>query len=346
MKDKDDQLEVTNQQHLDSSTQIIKQSEPTNDLTGEILNQSTEKTLPGTRVSAKVLTQDTRPIKLRTDKTATTSHQNASEFQVNQTYLHAAEVTHVGNIRTRNEDSTNVFTAVSSGQEPMVPFGFYLVADGMGGHYAGHEASRYVARFLTRKVIERIYLPLLRNSIDSNGSPPEPIRDVMLDAVQQANRHIFNPLPEKVGGTTLTAALILGRRLYITHVGDSRAYLSTDGKLKQVTDDHSYVHRLLETGQITEAEAASHPQRNMLYRAVGQGDDLEIDTFTRTLPQKGLIMLCSDGLWGLVAQDLLADVLEGDLLLESKAEELVGLALEAGGYDNISVVLVEFCFGD
>ena len=166
----------------------------------------------------------------------------------------------------------------------------------------------------------------------------------MLDAVQYANRHIYNPKPEKGGGTTLTAALVFGRRLYLTHVGDSRAYLMVDNELKIVTDDHSFVHRLQVSGQITEEEAAVHPQRNMLYRAVGQGGNLEVDTFTSTLPENGMLMLCSDGLWGLIPDDVIAHVLGQQLPLETLTEQLVSLGLKAGGHDNISTVIVEFNF--
>jgi len=214
----------------------------------------------------------------------------------------------------------------------------------MGGHHAGHEASKSVSRLVAQQVLERIYLPLLKNSSEDNGQPPEPVSEVILDAVQAANQHIHSPDPGKDSGTTLTAALVFGRRLYIAHVGDSRAYLLADGEMKQVTVDHSYVRRLIDAGQITEEEAAVHPQRNMLYRAVGQGGDLDIDTFTQSLPLSGKLFICSDGLWGLIPNPVISDVLQQDISLNEMAETLVQLALEAGGHDNITGVLVEFGF--
>jgi serine/threonine protein phosphatase PrpC len=260
----------------------------------------------------------------------------------NEPLLKATHQCNVGRIRSRNEDSTFIFTAEGGGQEPLPPFGLYIVADGMGGHHAGHEASRNVSRLVARYVMERIYLPLINASIGSSSDHQEPINDVMLDAVQAANKRIHNDEPEKDSGTTLTAALIIGRRLYVAHVGDSRAYLLVDGELKQVTKDHSYIQRLQDTGQISEEEAAIHPQRNVLYRAVGQGDELEIDAFTQTLPQRGQLIICSDGLWGLVPNDRILEVLEQELSLEDKSSRLVDIALAAGGHDNVSVVLAEF----
>lgn len=256
--------------------------------------------------------------------------------------LQAAQFCHIGNIRNRNEDSTYIFTAEADGQEPLIPFGLYIVADGMGGHHAGHEASRDVSRLVAHHVLERIYLPLLKKSISNMSASQEPIREVMLDAVQLANKHINNGKPGLESGTTLTAALVFGRRLYIAHIGDSRAYVLTDGQLKQITTDHSIVRRLQDAGQLTAEEAAVHPQRNMLYKAVGQGGELDIDTFTQTLPKDGFLFLCSDGLWGLVPDSQIKDVIQRDQSLQSKTKELINKALIAGGHDNISAVLVAY----
>ena len=166
----------------------------------------------------------------------------------------------------------------------------------------------------------------------------------MLDAIQIANQQIHNPEPELESGTTVTAILVSGRRIYITHIGDSRAYLMSDGQLKQLTTDHSYVRRLIDAGQLTEEEAIVHPQRNMLYKAVGQGGTLDIDTFTQTLPKNGTLIICSDGLWGLVSDPSITNVVQKEDSLWDRANELVDLALEAGGHDNISTILVSFSF--
>jgi protein phosphatase len=256
--------------------------------------------------------------------------------------VQAVQRCNIGFVRMRNEDSSFMFTAETGGQEPLMPFGLYIVADGMGGHYAGHEASKNVSRLVAKHVMQRIYLPLLQNTGSSTGSQ-EPIQEVILDAIQSANTSIHSPDPEKDSGTTLTAALVFGRRLYIAHVGDSRAYIFENEQLRLVTTDHSYVRRLQEAGQLTEEEAASHPHRNMLYMAVGQGGQLDIDTFTQPLPKSGKLILCSDGLWGLVTEQMVKEVLSKDnVSLSMMADELVNLALKAGGYDNITVILVDF----
>jgi protein phosphatase len=258
-------------------------------------------------------------------------------------FLRAFQRSNIGFVRTRNEDSSFIFTADTGGEEPLMPFGLYIVADGMGGHFAGHEASKSVSRTVANQVMQRIYLPMLLNTPSTGAG--EPVQDVMLDAIQTANTFIHNPDPEKDSGTTLTTALIFGRRLYVAHVGDSRAYLVDNDKLNLVTTDHSYVRRLQEAGQLTEEEAASHPHRNMLYMAVGQGGKLDVETFTQSLPKSGKLILCSDGLWGLVTEQMILDVLSKEnTTLQEMCDTLVDLALKAGGYDNITIVLVEFSF--
>lgn len=258
--------------------------------------------------------------------------------------LSAAQRCHIGNVRNRNEDSCFIFTAEFGGEEPFQPAGLYIVADGMGGHHAGHEASKNVARLVAQHILERIYVPLLRNSTTTSSGPLEPIGEVMIDAVQTANYYIHDNDPKQSSGTTLTAALILGRRLYLAHVGDSRAYLFSGDELVLLTTDHSYVRRLQEAGQLTEEEAAVHPQRNMIYKAVGQGDELDIDTFTKSLPRQGKLILCSDGLWGLVSEERLAQILSQDMPLSDMTDELVTMALKAGGHDNITAIVVNFNF--
>jgi serine/threonine protein phosphatase PrpC len=246
---------------------------------------------------------------------------------------------HVGALRSRNEDSCLTFLAETGGQEPLAPFGLFIVADGMGGHHAGHEASKTVSRALARHVLANVFTPFLE---DAASAGREPVQDVMLEAVRAANRAIFSPDPDRESGTTVTAALVLGRRLYLVHVGDSRGYLYADGKLEQLSTDHSYVQRLQEAGQLTAEEAAAHPQRNVLYRAVGQGDELEVDAFSRSLPRAGKLLLCSDGLWGLVPGPEIMAVLDSDASPQEMVDVLVEMALKAGGHDNITGVLVDF----
>ena len=166
----------------------------------------------------------------------------------------------------------------------------------------------------------------------------------MRDAVQIAHKTIYNPDPAKDGGTTLTVALLLDRELYLAHVGDSRAYWLVDGNLEAITNDHSLVQRLQDEGQLTAEEAEHYQYRNVLLRALGQEDELEIDTYKRQLPQKGKLLLCSDGLCGLVPDSRLQQIMNQSTSPHEIADQLIAAAIEAGGYDNITAVVVDFCF--
>ena len=143
-------------------------------------------------------------------------------------------------------------------------------------------------------------------------------------------------------GTTLTAALVLGQQITIAHVGDSRAYfIYPDGRVEPLTRDHSLVKRLEELGHITADEAVNYPHRNVLYRALGQGEILDPDIFTLGFAQPGYLMLCSDGLWSvLTEQDIIHAVNEASSL-QRACQNLVNAANAAGGPDNISVILVQ-----
>ncbi|HEX2980172.1 MAG TPA: protein phosphatase 2C domain-containing protein [Anaerolineaceae bacterium] len=143
------------------------------------------------------------------------------------------------------------------------------------------------------------------------------------------------------GGTTLTAALVIGEQVTLTHIGDSRAYfIYPDGRVQAITRDHSLVRRLQELGQLTEAEAAVHPQRNVLYRAIGQSEPVDADINTHLLPKPGYLLLCSDGLWNTVPESELFRVVHQAQTPTEACQRLVQLANDAGGPDNISVILV------
>ncbi len=328
--------EIDEEDTIDLS--VSGNSNPGVDISGEVV------LLDETEAEALMDSGRTLPLQpLAEDTVVNLESQRINQVLQKPPIIRAFQRCNIGFVRVRNEDSSYTFTADTGGEEPLFPFGLYIVADGMGGHFAGHEASKNVSRLVAKHVMQRIYLPILAS--DGTSGPNEPIQEVMLDAVHTANKTIHSPDPEKDSGTTLTAALIFGRRLYITHVGDSRAYLLENENLNLLTTDHSYVRRLQEAGQLTEEEAASHPHRNMLYMAVGQGENLHVETFTRSLPKSGKLLLCSDGLWGLVTEQIVKDILsQENSSLQAMADELVDLALKAGGYDNITVIIVNFDF--
>ncbi|HSM58756.1 MAG TPA: protein phosphatase 2C domain-containing protein [Candidatus Sulfomarinibacteraceae bacterium] len=253
--------------------------------------------------------------------------------------LDVASRCHIGAVRERNEDACYTFVASSGGDDPLPQVGLFIVADGMGGHYDGHTASKTVSRMVAQYVMEKVYLPLLQQQ---NSGMQQPVQEVLQEAVARANAAIANDDPEKVMGTTLTAALILAGRLFLVHVGDSRAYLLEDAELTAVTRDHSLVQALQDSGQISAAEAASHPNRNLLYRAL-MGERLDqIDAFTRALPATGQLLLCSDGLWGPVPQQQIAAILRKKSSPQQKVDQLLEAALATGGDDNITAILVDF----
>jgi protein phosphatase len=168
----------------------------------------------------------------------------------------------------------------------------------------------------------------------------ESFQEIMQAAVSEAQRSIQREAPGS--GTTLTAALVVGQQITVAHVGDSRAYfVYPDGRIEAITRDHSLVQRLQELGHITQEEAENYPHRNVLYRALGQGEILEPDIFNIGFPQPGILMLCSDGLWGVVAEQDLVRAINEAPNLQRACQNLVTAANIAGGPDNISVVLVQ-----
>lgn len=253
--------------------------------------------------------------------------------------MKAAKRCHVGAVRDRNEDSCLVFVSDAGGHFALMPFGLYIVADGMGGHANGHVASKIASRTAAHKIIDKIYLPLLQEE----GSSYQPaIQEVMTEAVHSANTAVYTIEPENDSGTTLTIALILGRRLYIAHVGDSRIYQFCDEELEIVSKDHSLVQRLQEVGQLSAEEATFYQYRHVLLRAVGQTEEVEVDTYMRRLPKKGRLLLCSDGLPTMLSDEQIREFLAKNKPAEETADLLLNAALEAGGYDNITVILVDF----
>jgi protein phosphatase len=189
---------------------------------------------------------------------------------------------------------------------------------------------------MTSHVIRSLFLPLfspLNNKLELS------IQEVMQTGVIQAHQAIKK---EALGsGTTLTSALILGDQMTIAHVGDSRAYMITsEGKLILLTHDHSLVKRLEEIGQISPEEASTHPQRNVLYRALGQGEPFESDIATFQLQQGSQILICSDGLWGVISDNEIEDVIRSSTEPQQACQSLTNLANSAGGPDNISVIIV------
>jgi protein phosphatase len=242
----------------------------------------------------------------------------------------------VGMQRDHNEDALFTLTTTLVSNSHQVPFGLYIVADGMGGHQHGELASEVAIRAMAGHLVRSLYSPLF--SLPA-ANPEESIQEIMQKGVQIAHRAVVKQTPG--GGTTLTCVLILGDQMTIAHVGDSRVYFFyPDGRTEQLTRDHSLVKRLVELGQITTDEAAVHPQRNVLYRALGQGEPVDAEITSARLPESGHLLICSDGLWGTVEEKALLSFINSEPSPAKACQNMVQAANNAGGPDNISAILI------
>jgi PPM family protein phosphatase len=272
-----------------------------------------------------------------------------SEEQLESVY-HMEEMTHkpaqlivgsaqsVGKQRDHNEDSLFTLQITLADGQTEVPLGLFIVADGMGGHQHGEVASGMACRAMAEFVVKKLYSPLL----GVNGEPQsESLQEIMESGVREAHSTVVRKAPG--GGTTLTAVLMIGDQLTVAHVGDSRAYfVFSDGRVEAITQDHSLVHRLLELGQLTLEEAAIHPQRNVLYRAIGQKEPFQPDIHHHMFPAGAQLLICSDGLWGVITEADITRIVGGAKSLPAACHELVEAANDAGGPDNISAILVQY----
>jgi serine/threonine protein phosphatase PrpC len=225
--------------------------------------------------------------------------------------------TDVGRVREGNEDSYMV-------HEPL-----YAVADGMGGHQGGEVASKLALETLGRLTLE-----------DSRDTAPN-----LANAVREANRAVLDKASTDPGlhgmGTTLTALVAGGNRVFLAHVGDSRAYLLRDGHMEQLTEDHTVVEGLVQEGRLSRQEAEIHPQRSILTRALGVEGDVEVDEKSQDVREGDRILLCSDGLTGMVPEQEIGRILAELENPQRAAEALVDAANDAGGQDNITAVVLD-----
>lgn len=250
--------------------------------------------------------------------------------------IHYQTAQSVGKTRTHNEDALSAFSANMLTAEAAFSLGLFIVADGMGGHLNGEVASNLAVQNVSASVMRHVFDSLRLGQ--KNMAEGEIVEALEL-AVQTAHEAVMRQVSG--GGTTLTAALVVNQMLYYAHVGDSRLYLSSaHDEFSPLTKDHSVVQRLTELGQISEKEAKEHPSRNVLFRALGQLEGFKVDVGSHTLHESTRLLLCSDGLWGLVKPGKLNSLATAMTRDPEAAQKLVDLANDAGGPDNISVILV------
>jgi protein phosphatase len=249
--------------------------------------------------------------------------------------IHVGHRTAVGMIRDHNEDNEVVKEkGLLSSQIPM-SYGIYVVADGMGGHAAGEVASDLAAETALSQANQEARSLTKPNLKHMEG--------IVARACQAANQAVYDERHKRESdmGTTIVAALRIGDQVTIGNIGDSRAYLINARAIKQITVDHSLVQRLLDTGQISEAEARVHPQRNLIYRVVGDKKSIEPDTFSLRLRPGDQLLLCSDGLSGMVPDDVIWQTTLSFQDPQAACNRLIELANQAGGEDNITVIIVQ-----
>ncbi len=233
-------------------------------------------------------------------------------------------MTDTGRVRTANQDYVYA-TTESVGALPNL----FLVADGMGGHQAGDYASRYIVENLVehiKKTTEPGTIPLLK------------------EGIQKINTMLYQESMKKAEltgmGTTLVAAVVDGTTMYVANVGDSRLYV-VGNRLKQITKDHSLVEEMVSLGQLERGSRNYLEKKNIITRAVGTEDKLEIDFFEVSLEPGDYVLMCSDGLSNMLEAAEMEEIICSELELPEKAEKLITVANDNGGKDNIAVVLID-----
>jgi len=233
-------------------------------------------------------------------------------------------------VRDHNEDAyklpdTDPVTLADKGY-------LYVLADGMGGHQKGEGASA-----VTIEIVNAEYYASSFSISQTN--PESSVTEALAQAIEKANLEVMDAT--QGGGTTVVAAVLYGDSLVAMNVGDSRAYLLRNNELQLISKDHSLVSRLVEMGKITDEEALTHPRRNVLYQALGQGTDVEIYTVREKLKLDDIVILCSDGLWGEVGDPQIKEVLSTASDPVVAIEQLIDMANASGGPDNITAIIIQ-----
>ena len=240
-----------------------------------------------------------------------------------------------GQQRDLNEDTLEVWV-YAKGSGGVV--GLFVVADGLGGQDSGEVASRLTTETIWQSLRESVWQPILRGeALDTKE-----LGKYVKEAVAAANQVVYSTRLERKSemSSTVTLALVIDGQAVVGNVGDSRTYLWNAAGLRRITKDHSLVQRLVDTGQITPQEIYSHPQRNLIYQSIGDRPQVQVDVFDHPLAPDDHIILCSDGLWEMVHDEGLEEILLAEPDLQRACDRLVQNANLAGGDDNISVIIV------
>ncbi len=294
-----------------------------------------DATIPAVARNSKESPIQTSPL---SEEKVPHSQETNNHYQPAQLLIGSGQST--GMQRDHNEDTLFTLSTVVADGTKDLALGICIVADGMGGHRNGAIASGVAARVVASHLVKKVYTHFL----DIQQEPfTDSLQEIMENAIAETHKAVLRYAPG--GGTTFTCALIIGEQVTIGHIGDSRAYfLQPDGRFQKITKDHSLVQRMVDLDEITEREAATHPQRNVLLKAIGQTESVFPDIQTYPLPKNGYMLLCSDGLWGVVPEQELLELIKTGVDPVNVCKNLIDSANAHGGPDNISVILVK-CFG-
>lgn len=241
-----------------------------------------------------------------------------------------------GICRTSNEDAIFIFNT----RYGCLP-NLYIVADGMGGHNAGEIASNSAIQFFCEYIHEN-RMRILNQNYE--------YLEVIKSAISYANQKIYNNSRNNDNlsgmGTTFIVASVFNNRLLVENVGDSRLYLIRNNEIIQITIDHTYVMEMLKSGNLTEDELFDHPNKNIITRAVGTQESVEIDTFEVELCANDIVLMCSDGLNNMIKDNELLEIIQNQENINISVQTLLDRANEHGGLDNISIILINNFFGE
>jgi protein phosphatase len=256
--------------------------------------------------------------------------------------IECAYASDVGRQRTNNEDSAVAFVGMVERID--TPFGFFAVADGMGGHENGEIASNIAVRKMMDGVMRDFYLPSKENR--PLGVAGETPTEIMVSLINDTNQAIVTEGMTRYRtsmGTTLSCIVLYGPVGIVGHVGDSRIYVleQESGEFRKISRDHSVVQRLVEAGQLTPEEALDHPQRSFLYMSLGQRGQINADTEILPLADIDRILICSDGLWDMLSDEQISEIIKNTPEPAKACQQLIEAANEAGGADNVTVMVVK-----
>jgi PPM family protein phosphatase len=241
--------------------------------------------------------------------------------------------------RDHNEDTLYTLSSVIADGTHDLALGICIIADGMGGHKNGDIASGVAARVAGGILVKKV----LTHFLDIHQDPfTDSLQEIMGSAIAETHKAVVRYAPG--GGTTFTCALIVGEQVTIGHIGDSRGYfVQQDGRIQRITKDHSLVQRMVDLGEINEEQAATHPQRNVILKALGQTENVFPDIQTHPLPKDGSMLFCSDGLWGVVPENEILSIIKDEKDPVIACNRMIESANARGGPDNISVIMVKCC---